>query len=104
MKRYAAALLAACMLFQLPVAAARAEPAAVEPFRAVALEPPVRRHHLGAYLTVLGGASLVGLSFSLTRKADHAYEAYLTSTDPNRIEVLYDRAAHYDHLSQASLL
>src|SRR5437763_932079 len=31
MKRYAAALLAACMLFQVPVAAPRAEPAAVEP-------------------------------------------------------------------------
>ncbi|MBI1797919.1 MAG: hypothetical protein HY076_07600 [Candidatus Eisenbacteria bacterium] len=104
MARIAAALFAACLMFEIPVTAARAEPAAVEPFRAVPLDPPARQSHLGAYATCITGAALVGLSFSLTHRADRAYAEYLVSTDPAQIDVLFDRAARYDHLSQASVL
>lgn len=104
MKRCAAAVLAACMMFEIPVAAAGAQSQAVEPFREIPLETPAQKSHLTSYLTMAGGASLIGLSFVFTRKADRAYDAYLVSTEPNEIETLYDRAAHYDHLSQASIL
>jgi hypothetical protein len=104
MKRFAAVLFAACLMCQLSVAAARAQSRAVEPFPTVPLELPEKQNYWGAYLACIGGASLVGLSFVFTHQADHAYSDYLASTDPTEIEMLYDRAARYDHLSQASLL
>src|SRR5262245_35458580 len=105
MKRFAAVLLAACLMFELSVTAARAEPPqAVEPFPTVPLEIPEKHSHWVAYVAMLSGAGLVGASFAFTHKADQSYGDYLVSTDPDQIEVLYDRAAHYDHLSQASLL
>jgi hypothetical protein len=104
MKRFAAVLLAACTMLSSFVPAARAQSQAVEPFPTVPLDIPEKQNYWGAYLACIGGASLVGLSFAFTHRADHAYDEYLASTDPEEIQALYDRAAHYDHLSQASLL
>ena len=104
MFRATAAILAASIALQLFDPAASADAQAAGSFRAVPITPPPRRHHAWAYATLAGGASLVGLSFMFSRRADDAYAAYLVSTDPEQIQVLYDRAVRNDHLSQASLL
>ena len=104
MWRATAASLAACILLEVLAPAARAHAQAAEPFPVVPIETPQRRNHTWAYLTMLGGAGLVGVSFTFAKRADDAYAEYLVSTDVNEIEVLYDRTTRNDNLSRASLL
>jgi hypothetical protein len=104
MLRLTAAFLAACITFEILCPAARAHAQAAAPFQVVPVETPMRRSHTWAYLTMAAGAGLVGVSFTLANRADHAYADYLVSTDPVSIDLLYDRAVRNDHLSQASLL
>lgn len=104
MLRPAAAAIAALLSLQFVLPAARAHAQAAAPFPVVPQEPPGSGGHAWAYVTLVGGASLVGISFVFSNKADHAYEDYLTSTEPDEIESLYDTAVHNDHLAQASLL
>jgi hypothetical protein len=104
MMRITAAAIAACTLFELFAPAASAHAQAVEPFQVVRIPSPARRGHTWAYLSMLSGAGLVGVSFTFARRADRAYAEYLLSTDTGEIETLYDRAVRNDHFSQASLL
>jgi len=104
MLRVTAAFLAACIAFEILCPAARACAQAAEPFQVVPIETPTRRSHTWAYLTMVAGAGLVGISFTFANRADHAYADYLVATDPGAIDQLYDRAVRNDHLSQASLL
>jgi len=98
------AALAALLTLPIVLTAAGAYAQAAESFPVVPLEHPASRRHTWAYVTLAGGATLVGLSFSFSGKADDAYAAYLVSTDPVEIERLYDRAVANDHRAQASLL
>lgn len=104
MRRGTSVALAAILALPMLLEAVCAHAQAAAPFPVVPVAPPAPRRHAWAYVTLLGGASLVGLSFSFSAKADDAYEAYLVSTDPAEIERLYDRTATYDHRAQASLL
>jgi hypothetical protein len=104
MLRPTAVLSAALLSLQLAIPAARAHAQAAAPFPVVPTETRSEGHHVWAYLTLAGGATLVGLSFMFSNRADHAYDEYLASTDPEEIDVLYDSAVHNDHLAQASLL
>lgn len=104
MPRRTAATLAAILVLQQLAPAARAHAQAAEPFPVVAVQTPARRSHTWAYLTMAGGAGLVGLSFVFSGKGDDAYEAYLASTGQAEIQTLYDRAQRYDHRAQAALL
>jgi len=104
MLRPTAALLAALLPLQLIVPAARADAQAAAPFPVVPVETKSEGHHVWAYLTMAGGATLIGLSFMFSDRADQAYADYMASTDPEEIQLLYDRAVHNDHLAQASLL
>ncbi len=104
MPRMTAAALAAFLTIQIIVPAARVHAQAAAPFPVVPLESPKARRHTWAYVTLAGGATLVGLSFVYSGKADRAYDAYLVSTDQNEIETLYDRAQSNDHRAQAALL
>ena len=104
MWRTTAASLAACILLELLAPAARAHAQAAESFPVVPIEKPVRHGHAWAYVSLLGGAGLIGLSFTFARRADEAYEEYLVTTDVDQIEVLYDRAVRNDHISQGTLL
>ena len=104
MRRMTAAALAAFLTLQLLLTAARAHAQAADPFPVVPLETPTSRRHTWAYVTLAGGAALVGLSFTFSRRADDAYAAYLVGTDPDEIQTLYDRAVRNDHRAQASLL
>jgi hypothetical protein len=104
MTRRVAALLAVLPL-QLgsgPAACAYAQAAA--PFPVVQSAPVVHRPHLVADLTLIGGAAMIGSSFLWGNRANQTYSDYLAETDPARIVALYDRTAHYDRLSSASLL
>ena len=104
MLRLMAAALAALLSLQLAFPAARAHAQAAAPFPVVPPEPKTEGHHAWAYVTLAGGATLVGLSFMFSGRADQAYDDYLATSDPDQIEILYDRAVHNDHLAQASLL
>ena len=104
MIRVTAACLAACLLLESLVPAAPAHAQAAAPFPVVPIEAPARRSHTWAYVTMAGGAGLIGMSFAFARRADEAYDAYLVSTDALVIDRLYDRAVRDDHLSQASVL
>ena len=104
MFRIAAALLAACVLCELMIPAARAHAQAAEPFPVVPIETQSKRHHFFAYITMVSGAGLIGASFVYSKRADETYAEYLASTDPETIDALYDQTTRYDHLSQASLL
>ena len=104
MLRRTAATLAALLVVQLSLPAACASAQAVAPFQGVPIEPPARHNHTWSYVTLAGGAALVGLSFSLNHRGDESYAAYLASSNPDEIDRLYNRAVYYDHLSQASLL
>jgi hypothetical protein len=86
----------------LSAACARAQ--AATPFPVVEVESPRPQRHLLAYTAMISGAALVGGSFLLTRHADQDYADYLRETDPARIDVFYDRAELYDHLSSTSLI
>jgi hypothetical protein len=98
------AALAALLTLQLTAPAARALAQAAEPFPVVPLATPAPRSHTWAYVTMAGGAALVGFSFAFSHRADDAYEAYLVSTDQDEIQTLYDRAVRNDHRAQAALL
>ena len=104
MLRMTAATLAALLTFQLVLPAACAHAQAAEPFPVVPLASTKSRRHTWAYVTLAGGATLVGLSFVYSGRADDAYEAYLVSTDQVEIQRLYDRAESNDHKAQAALL
>ena len=104
MPRMTAAALAALLTLQWILPAARAHAQAADPFPVVPLETQASRGHTWAYVTLAGGAALVGLSFTFSHKADDAYAAYLISTDPAEMQSLYDRAEGNDHRAQASLL
>lgn len=104
MFRVTAAALAACIVLELLGPAGRGEAQAAEPFRVVPIEAPARRSHTWAYVTLAGGAGLVGISFTFARRADDAYAEYLVSTDLGSLDVLYDRAVRNDQLSHSSLL
>jgi len=104
MLRPVAACLAALLSLQLLVPAARAHAQAAAPFPVVPLEEKSGRSHKWAYLTLAGGATLIGVSFVFSNRADEAYADYLVSSDPDEIQVLYDRAVRYDHYAQASIL
>lgn len=104
MLRMTAAALAALLTLQLALPAARAHAQAAEPFPVVPLGSAKARRHTWAYVTLAGGASLIGLSFVYSARADDAYAAYLVSTDQVEIQQLYDRARSNDHRAQAALL
>jgi hypothetical protein len=104
MWRITAASLAACLLLETLIPAARAHAQAAEPFQVVPIATPAHRGHTWAYVSLLGGAGLIGVSFAFARRADDAYDEYLVTTDLERIDLLYDRAVRNDHLSHASLL
>jgi hypothetical protein len=104
MLRLTAALIAALLSLQLILPAARAHAQAAAPFPVVPLEPPAKRRHTWAYLTMAGGATLIGFSFVFSNRGDQAYEDYLLSTEPDEIQALYDDAVRNDHYAQASLL
>jgi hypothetical protein len=72
MKRIVAALLAASLLFEIPLPAACAASQAAGPFEPVPIEPPVRAPHHLVYGSLLAGAGLVGLSFALTSRANRS--------------------------------
>jgi hypothetical protein len=75
-----------------------------DPFERVPLTVRPRCSHRLAWTSLVAGASLVGLSFGLTDRANDTYADYLLATDPARAEHLYDRTRHYDRLSAVSLL
>jgi hypothetical protein len=104
MMRRTVALVAATLFVPCVAPAARAQSPAAEPFPTVPIQAQPRRSHAVSYLTIAGGAALIGYSFALNGRADRAYDDYLSSTDPGEIETLYDRTVHFDRLSQASLL
>lgn len=104
MRRSARAVLAALLALELVAPAARAFAQAATPFPVVPAESSSPRRHTWAYLSLLSGAALIGVSFVYADRADDAYAAYLVSTDQEEIPVLYDRAVHNDHLAQASLI
>ena len=104
MLRPVAAALAALLSLQLLVPAARAYAQAAAPFPVVPLEEKSGGHHVWAYLTLASGATLVGLSFMFSNRADEAYANYLASSDPVEIDHLYDQAVQNDHYAQATLL
>ena len=104
MKRFVAALLAASLVAELSLPAACAAQQAADPFEAVPLAPAARPPHRLAYASLLAGAGLVGLSFTLTDRANRRYDDYLNATQPAEISRLYDESVRLDHLSAAALL
>lgn len=85
-----------------PAVCARAQAAA--PFPEVEVVREVHRSHLLADLTMVAGAGLIGASFLLRDRANHLYSDYLSTTDPRRIESLYDRTVRTDRLSSGALI
>ena len=104
MRGITGAALAALLTLEHPAPAAHALAQAAAPFPVVPIETPAHRRHTWAYLSMVGGVGLMGLSFTISHRADDAYATYLVSTDQEQIQVLYDRAVHNDHLAQGSLL
>jgi hypothetical protein len=104
MIRVSAVLLAASLQIGLQDPAACASAQAAAPFEPLPVVAPEPASHGRAYATLLAGAGLVGLSFPLTDRANHAYSDYLAATDPAEVVRLYDRAVRFDRLSAAALL
>jgi hypothetical protein len=104
MNRALAAFLAASLLFWVPVPAACAACQAAGPFEPVPLDPPVHAPHRLACGALLAGAGLIGLSFTLTDRANRSYDRYLAASAPAEIGHLYDETARLDRLSAAALL
>jgi len=104
MKRATAAVLAASLLTAIPPPAACATHRAAGPFETVPTEPSARPPHRLAYAVLLTGGGLVGLSFTLTDRANRTYADYLRATDPDAVEGLYDRTVRYDRFAAAALL
>jgi hypothetical protein len=104
MKRVVAAMLAVSLLSAPLPPAAGATRQAAGPFEIVPDDHPVRTSHRLAYASLLVGGGLVGLSFTLTDRANRSYRGYLSATEPAEISRLYDAAARFDHLSATALL
>lgn len=104
MKRWMAVLFAASMIAEMFLPAARAHAQAAAPFPEVPLPAPVRRPHAWSYVVLGAGAGLIAASFTLGDRANRAYREYQTATEPDRIELLYDRATRDDRWSSAALL
>ena len=105
MKRVEAAVLAALLALvpAHPTAAASPEPAA-EPFPVVPLPAPLPRSYRAAWLTLGAGAGAITASFILHDRANRSYREYLDSTDPDRLDGLFDRSERLDRISGGSLL
>jgi len=73
------------------------------PFQEMIIERPPPRSHTWSYVSLATGAALVGASFALANHADDAYGEYLASSDPSRLDGLFDEAVRYDRLSSGSL-
>ena len=84
--------------------AACAHAQAASPFPEVPLPEERRPSHRWAYATFAGGALLVGGSFVAASRADDAYERYLSATQPDEIERLYDRTVLHDRMSTGMLV
>jgi hypothetical protein len=104
MRRTTAALAAALLLANLLFPAARALAQAASPFPVVPIPSGQKQSHVGAYLTLLTGAGLVGASYVLADRANDRYAEYLSATDPGEITRLYDETVTLDRLSSGSLL
>ncbi len=104
MRRLTAASLAASLLISSVHPAACAAAQAAGPFQEVPLATPRAPSYRWAYASLLAGASLVGVSFAITDRANQSYADYLRATDPGEVRRLYDEAERYDHLSAAALL
>lgn len=102
--RLAAVLVAAATLIAHGTPAAGADARAASPFPEVPLPEPPRASHAWAYATIAGGVALVGLSYALSDRANARYDAYLRSTDPERIDDLYDETVALDRWSTATLV
>jgi hypothetical protein len=76
----------------------------VAPFPQVPLGQPAPRSHAWAYVSIAVGVGMVGSSFLIADLADDTYEDYLSATEPQRIEELYDRTLRLDAFSRAALL
>ena len=104
MKRITAALTAALLLADSVFPAARALAQAASPFPEVPIPSGQKQSHVGAYLTLLTGASLIGASYVLADRANDRYAQYLSATDPEEITHLYNETVTLDRLSSGSLL
>ena len=104
MRKPAAAVLAAGLVFAALQPAARAMAQAADPFPEVPVPSPVRRSYAWAAVTLVSGAALIGSSFGFADAANRRYGEYLRATDPGRIGRLYEEAVTYDRLSTASLV
>lgn len=104
MSRIAAAALAALVTIPVVAPAARAQAQAAKPFPVVRMQTTPAHRHTWAYVTLAGGVTLIGLSFLYSHRADDEYAAYLASTNPEEIPLLYSRAVRSDHRAQATLL
>lgn len=105
MMRFVAALLAVAvaLLPIVPPAVASDAPAA-EPFPAVPLPAPPPRSTAVSWIALGAGAGMLATSFVVHDRANRSYGDYLTSTDPDRLDRLYDRAVLLDRVSGASLI
>lgn len=105
LKRIAAAALAGLLALPLAAVSAAAPPEpAAEPFPIVVLPAPPARSHRGAWITLAAGAGLLAGSFVIHERANRSYQEYLDSTDPARLDELYDRATSLDRLSGGALI
>ena len=101
MQRYLAAWFAA-MIVLAPGLAGSAR--AGTPFETLPMPPPERRPHWGAYSCLAAGAGLAVGSFALARRADRAYDRYLTASTPGEIARWFDEASRDDRWSSGALL
>jgi hypothetical protein len=102
--RLEAVLLAAALSCAVVAGAAGADAPAARPFEIIPIEPHRPAAHSWAYVAMGTGIALIGASFVFNERADDAYSDYLTATDPDRIDALYDRAVRYDWLERGSLI
>jgi hypothetical protein len=101
-KRALAAFLA--VVLALPTLAAAAPSPSAAPFPVVRIEQPAARSYQTAWVCFAAGAGLVTGSFLIHERANRTYRDYLHSTDPGRIDDLYDRTATLDRTSAATLI
>jgi hypothetical protein len=77
---------------------------AAERVSSIPLETPSPQSHTWAYASLVLGGGLIAGSFAFANRANHSYDRYLESTDPEEIERLFERTEHYDRLSSGTLL
>ena len=102
-RRVLAATLALGLISEHATAAC-AHAQAASPFPEVPIvteEPP---SYAWAYVALGSGVAMVGGSFMLSERADRSYQDYLASTQPGRIESLYDRTVMYDRVAGSALV